>query len=203
MRCNPIRPLLVAAALLALPSASMAGPPLLCHPFQTEGGGLLPWGDGPGWNTPDPSYDVKRLPADLQRLLGPDVPVLTRMENMRRAVIYVLEDAAVADEILQAFLRRAEQVSGSGPAAAAALFDAGYLVETYEQAVHRHRRSGPDADGYALVQRALALSGGSPEMEFAASLMTTGARADAHRRKAREGASALLSRNLTAGGVEP
>ena len=191
---TPARGLLFAALLLVVPSIAEAGPPLLCHPYQTTGGELLQWGGGPGWNTPDPGYDVKQLTADLSRLLTADAPLLTRMENMRRAVIYATRDAEVADELLQAVLGRA--TSAAGTPAAAALFDAGFLVETYRQAAHLHRRAAPDVDGYALVQRALAMSGGSPEMEFAASLMTTGAQSSAHLRRARAGASPLLARNI-------
>lgn len=190
----PARALLLAAVLVAVPSLGEAGPPLLCHPFQTSGGELLPWGSGSQWHSPDPEYNVRHLTADLLRLLTAETPLLTRMENMRRAVIYATEDARVADELLGAFLARAR--SASGESAAAALFDAGYLIETYKQASHRHRRAGPDVDGYALVRRALAMSGGSPDMEFAASLMTTGAQADAHLRRARDGASALLAQNI-------
>lgn len=197
-----VRSLLIAGALLALPSAALAGPPLICHPFQTDGGELLPWGSGPGWNTPDPGYDVKRLPADLKRLLAPDVPVLTRMENMRRAIVYTLHNEAVADEILRTFIARAEQVSGNGPDAVAALFDAGYLIETVKQGSTfkpgslRALRTAWDKDGYAMVQRALALSGGSAEMEFAASLMSRGQQSEAHMERARAKASPVLARNL-------
>lgn len=192
---NTVRQLLLGAALVAVPSLTEAGPPLLCHPFQTSGGELLPWGGGPQWHSPDPKYNVEQLTSDLLRLLTPETPPLTRMENMRRAVIYAAQDPDEADELLRTFLERATSASGE-PAEAAALFDAGYLIETYKQASHRHRRAGPDVDGYALVQRALALSARSPEMEFAASLMTTGAQADAHLRRARAGMSPLLARNI-------
>jgi hypothetical protein len=59
-------------------------------------------------------------------------------------------------------------------------------------------RSEPGVDGYALVRKALKVSGGNAEMEFAASLMKDGAASAAHRRRAEAGASSgsLLARNL-------
>ena len=183
-----------AAALIALPSAALAGPPLICHPFQTAGSELLPWAAGSGWNNPDPRYNLQRLQGDLLKLLGPDAPVLSRMENMRRAAIYAARDRQVAEQLLQTLLARA----AAPGAPAAALFDAGYLIESYKQAAHLYRWAAPTTDGYSMVVRAIAASGGSAEMEFAASLMTQGAQADAHLRRARAaaGAQPLLAQNI-------
>ena len=187
--------LLAAALLIALPAISEAGPPLLCHPFQTSGGELLPWGPGTDWNTPSRSYDVRRLTTDLVRLLSPDAPVLTRMENMRRAVIYAWDDPQLADQLLEAVLART--TSSAGKENALALFDAGYILETYKQGAHRHNRKDL-RDGYDLVVRAIALSPGTAEMEFAASLMTQGAQAQSHLRRARAAASMAspLAKNI-------
>src|SRR5262245_13678539 len=141
---------LAIALLLALPAASEAGPPLICHPFQTGSTALLPWGDGTGWNNPSRRYDVQRLTADTLRLLSEDAPVLTRMENLRRATIYAAQDAKVADQLLAAVIARTETATPS----AQALFDAGYLVESFKQAIHMLRAPAtPKADGYALVTR--------------------------------------------------
>ncbi len=186
--------LVAAAILLALPALAEAGPPLICHPFQTAGAELLPWGDGPGWNTPDRGYDVQRLTQDTLRLLSTDAPVLARMEVMRRAVIYAAKDARVADHLLTAVLARA---TGAGETNALAQFDAGYLIESYKQASHLHGRSVTTADGYARVRRALQMSGGPAEMEFAAALMTTGAVSTAHLQRARASGQSLLARNIT------
>ncbi len=43
----------IAAAVVVFTFAApaLAGPPLICHPFTTDGGGLIAWGTGPGWNT--------------------------------------------------------------------------------------------------------------------------------------------------------
>ncbi len=197
--------------LVVVPRVSEAGPPLICHPFETGGAAVLPWGTGPGWNTPDARYDIQRLTGDTLRLLA-DAPVLARMENLRRATIYAAQDGRVANELLAAVLARALATTVSGPPDANALFDAGYLIESYKQAVvlHRHSmlsaadrskwsfRNDPGSDGYALVARALRLAGTNPDMEFAASLMKDGPVAAEHRRRARAAATAgsLLARNL-------
>jgi len=186
---------LAVVSLLALPSLSEAGPPLICRPFQTGNTDLLPWGDGPGWNTPSDRYDIRALTRDTIRLLTSNTSVLARMEILRRATIYAAQDPRVADELLAAVIARA---NGSATPDARTLFDAGYLIESYRQAAHMHRRAGPTLDGYALVKRALVLSGSNAEMEFAASLMTEGAPSAAHRRRAQAGAptGSLLARNL-------
>lgn len=184
--------------MLTVPSVSEAGPPLICHPFQTDGAEVLPWGDGSHWNTPDRRYDVQQLTRDTLRLLSSNAPLLARMENLRRATIYSAEDARIADELLAALIARA---NASPQPDVQALFDAGYLIESYKQAAHLHRRAVPAMDGYAMVKQAITLSGSNPEMEFAASLMTSGATAEAHRRRAEVGAAtgSLLARNLQNG----
>lgn len=179
---------------LAFASPALAGPPLICHPFDTSDGPLLAWGAGPGWNTPDRSYHVKTLSSDVTRLLAGDVPVLTRMENLRRATIYAMTDPAAAHQLLKTVMDRALSPRPD----AQAWFDAGYLIESYRQAVHlreRDRSAGRAAwaatdetlkvDGYGFVKKAMAMTHGpSAEMEFAASLMTQGAVASAHRARA-------------------
>jgi hypothetical protein len=186
--------LLVAALLVALPAISEAGPPLICHPFQTAGSELLAWGSGPEWNNPARDNDVQRLTVDTLRLLTPETPVLARMENMRRAAIYATQNQRAADSLLQALIQRA----GAPNASTAALFDAGYLIESYKQSAHMYRWAPPSQDGYGMVLRAIAKSNGAPAMEFAASLMARGDQAQAHLRRARAGASGqpLLAQNI-------
>jgi hypothetical protein len=205
--------LFLAASVLALPRTSEAGPPLICHPFATASEAVLPWGSGPGWNTPDQRYDVQRLTGDVLRLLTPRAPILARMENIRRATIYAGQDPRVANELLAAVLARAVAASAGSAPDPLALFDAGYLLESYKQAAHLHRynmlapaaadrwtlRSEPAGDGYAMVVRAIGLTHGNPDMEFAASLMKEGTASTEHRRRAEASAKAgsLLARNLS------
>ena len=196
---------------LTIAAAAEAGPPLICHPFDTGSASVLPWGTGPGWNTPDPAYDVRRLTADTLRLLDTKTPILARMENLRRATIYASRDRRVAAELLSAVLARALSAAAQGSGDPLAWFDAGHLVESYRQASHIYKwdmlsgRDGvalarrPEAiDGYRYVQKALELIGPSAEMEYAASLMTEGAVSAAHRLRAEAGApsGSLLARNL-------
>ena len=186
---------LVAAAAFAVVSAAMpafAGPPLICHPFETRGGALLPWGASgasTSWNAPLASYDTTHLAGDVIKLLDSDAPVLTRMENLRRATIYAQKDAVVARQLLDVVLDRATRTGGPQ-----AKFDAGYLIESYKQAAAIRLRQGQSwaavdetikIDGYGFVKKALAMTGTpNPEMEFAASLMTQGSVSTEHRARA-------------------
>ena len=187
--------LFTAALLVALPTLAEAGPPLVCQPFQTAGGALLPWGSGPGWNTPDSRYDLQRLTRDTLALLTTDAPVLSRMENMRRAVIYASSDARVAHQLLSAVLARAS-APGAGRLAT---FDAGYLIETFKQASHMFGRQVTSQDGYAMVVRAIAMGSPLAEMEFAAALMTQGTESTAHLHRARRAAEdgSPLAKNIS------
>jgi hypothetical protein len=202
------RSILVAAAVLFFASPALAGPPLICFPFQTEGGTLIAWGKGSGWNTPDRNYDIKRLVADTNAVLTADAPILTRMENMRRATIYAMRDPQIAQELLKSVMDRALATSKDSRA----WFDAGYLIESYKQAVEIREKRQPElrawaavdetirVDGYNWVKKAMAMTAANAEMEFAASLMTQGSTASAHRAKAASLTSkgSLVARNIAA-----
>jgi hypothetical protein len=191
-------------ALLVTAAPALAGPPLICHPFVTEGGKLIAWGHGPGWNSPDHSYDIKRLVADTTDALTQDAPVLTRMENLRRATIYAMRDPVIAEQLLRALMSRALSTTNDG----GAWFDAGYLIEAYKQGTHlRGDRQASAAwaavdatirvDGYGFVKKAIAMRGPNAEMELAASLMARGDLAEAHRaRAAKAGPGSLVVKNL-------
>lgn len=188
-------------ASLLLRGSAAAGPLLLCHPFPTDTAESLPWGSGASWNSPDATYAVHRLTGDVLRLLDAAPSVLARMETLRRATIYAARDARVAAMLLDALQARADRRHASD-AGALALFDAGYLIETYRQASQVYHwnmltrtareawtiRDEPSADGYALIRLALTRVPHA-EMELAASLMAPGAAAEAHRRRAAEGAA--------------
>jgi len=199
--------LLLAALAFTIVSAAtpvFAGPPLICHPFETRGGTLLPWdttSSATQWKAPLGSYNVATLTTDVIKLLGADAPVITRMENMRRATIYASKDPATARQLLDAVIGRAKSARAGD---AQAVFDAGYLIESYRQAEPIREHRGPEwaavdamlkDGGYGLVQKAIA-SAPNPEMEFAASLMTQGATASEHR--ARAAAAAVSGSALAA-----
>ncbi|HUQ87357.1 MAG TPA: hypothetical protein VM096_07345 [Vicinamibacterales bacterium] len=201
-----IRSFVAIAAVVYFATPALAGPPLICHPFEIEGGKLIAWGTGPGWNTPDRSYDIKTLVADTNAVLTPDSPILTRMENMRRATIYAMRDPVIAQQLLKAVMARALATTTDSRA----WFDAGYLIESYKQAGHLREDRKPELrawaavdetiriDGYNWVKKAMSMTAPNAEMEFAASLMTQGSTATAHRSKAlaAAGKGSVLARNL-------
>jgi hypothetical protein len=125
------RSLAALAVVIFFPTPALAGPPLICHPFETAGGKLISWGTGSGWNTPDRSYDIKKLVADTNAVLTADSLILTRMENMRRATIYAMRDPVIANELLKAVTARALATTTDSRA----WFDAGYLIESYRKVV--------------------------------------------------------------------
>ena len=202
------RSLAALAVVLTFAAPALAGPPLICFPFQTEGGKLIVWGTGSGWNTPDRAYDVKKLVADTNAVLTPDAPILTRMENLRRATIYAQRDPQVADALLKSVMNRALGTTTD----ARAWFDAGYLIESFKQAsaIREMRNADSHAwaavdetikvDGYNWVKKAMAMTAPSAEMEFAASLMTQGALAREHRARAVAAApkNSLVAKNIAA-----
>jgi hypothetical protein len=194
------------AAVVVFATPAVAGPPLICVPFVVDGGKLIAWGTGPGWNTPDRSYDIKTLVADATAVLTADAPILTRMENMRRATIYAMRDPVIAHDLLKGVMARALATTNNSRA----WFDAGYLIESYKQAVHLRDGRKPElrawaavdetirVDGYNWVKKAMAMTAPSAEYEFAASLMTQGSIASSHRARAIAAApkGSLLAKNL-------
>ena len=204
---------LLAAALLFSPAA-FAGPPLLCHPFDTGGAASLPWGKG--WNVPDRRYDTARLSADTASLLGAKVPVIARMETLRRAAIYASADGTRLRG-LAATLDARVTAAKTQQTKALALFDAGYFAETLQDIARLQGYDMPgigkvdvDAlrgvlakgDGSLRIAEALKLRGDDASMRFATALVSAAdERKDdynTHARIARAGASAdaMLARNI-------
>ena len=194
----------VVVALLVLATPVFAGPPLLCFPFETGGAKSLPMGNA-NWQDIDRNYDTSRLVDDTVALLTPATPVVARMETIRRATIYAAKHPQTASELLATLQARA---AISNSAAASAVFDFGYLVETYKQATFMF--SAPvkglnGINGYQLVLKASALQN-DPAMEFGAAVIAQGS-ADAalrseyrdHLQRAIAGAKkdALLNASVT------
>jgi hypothetical protein len=218
--------LLGGLAALLLAGTAVAGPPLICHPFVTaEGAQLLPWVPSRNWYSPDRHYRVENLTADTLRLLTPEAPLLSRMENLRRATLYASADSQVGTELLLALLARAETPATDARAAALAQFDVGYLVETYrqlDQAVRYGMLDGKgrddllavfaasataadvakvvDLDGRTLVRRVQEqVPALAAELELAAALMSPdNATAAVHRARAAAAAPAAsaIAQNL-------
>jgi hypothetical protein len=207
------------AALLCFASLAQAGPPLICHTIEIGQAKSLPW-ISHSWNlSGGESYDTKNLVRDTLEILGPNTPVLVRMETLRRATLYARKDPVAAKELLARLHARATSAESSGHPDALAWFDAGYLAETYKQWIGQnmpHMTDGMRIDanpaagvnGYALVKKALALRGPDPQMEFAAALITLSGPQDEHRQhtqKAIAGAKGdpLLAQNLATHFIGP
>ena len=211
--CSVLRSLLLAAVLL-VPATSIAGPPLLCHPFDTGGAASLPWGDG--WNRIDRGYDTTRLGADTQRLLAIDTPVIARMETLRRAAIYASASGTALRD-LEGWLQARVASAKTPRDRAMALFDAGYFAETLQDIARLQRYDMPGigkvdmaairailakGDGSVRIAQALRLRGDDAAMRFGAALVSAADQRkgdyDLHARLARAGAGTdrLLARNL-------
>ena len=209
---SPRFAIVLVAAVLCFANVAQAGPPLICHTIEIGQAKSLPW-ISHNWNlSGGENYDTKNLVRDTLEILGPDAPVLVRMETLRRATLYARKDPSAAKELLARLHARATSAESSGHADALAWFDVGYLTETYKQWIGRNlphmtdgmrMDSNPAAgvDGYALVKKAIALRGSDPQMEFAAAMITLSGPQDEHRQhalKAISGAKtdSLLAQNL-------
>ena len=209
--------------LLVVQQAALAGPPLLCHPFQIGNARSLPW-SGSEWRGVDKSYAINRLVGDTVALLTPETPVMVRMETLRRATVYAVwsmndhkvgyevKDDKVAAELLARLKARITEADAKSDkrAAALAMFDYGYLVESYKQAIwDPHASPGAklasSIDGYGFIVKSISMRGSDPEMEYAAALSCMGRKREAgqdayvaHAQKELAGAQegSLLARNM-------
>lgn len=164
---------------LLIPLVASAGTPLICHPYAIGSAKTLPGSDG-DWKGVNPSYDRKNLVRDTLALLTPEMPVIVRMETMRRAVIYATagmrgwstqsgftdEDRANTVAILEQLQARTQ--TATGPALALATFDVGFFIETL-----RHTGVDRSLNGYDMLVKARELRGPDPEMEFALALASS------------------------------
>ena len=207
------RAALAAVAALGLAAPALAGPPLLCHPYQIGHAKSLPWVGENSWFEGRPDYRVENLVADTEALLTPATPVIVRMETLRRAAIYASTDPVVANKLLKRFISRAEGSEEAGHPDALAYLDAAYLAGAFNEltmlarekqwearaAVARQAKGALDA--YELISKSVAARPDDPAIQFAAALISSdGHRGEypGHAAKARAGAAAdmLLARNL-------
>lgn len=214
MNIHPLRAL--ALLVLSLCSfAAIAGPPLLCRPFDTAGAPSLAWG-GPRWNQSRADYDLRTLSNNTEALLKADTPVIARMETLRRAAIYASRDSAVARQLLSRLDARITRAA-TPSTQSLARFDSGYLIETLQEVVRLQGYDMPgigkadtdglrallaQRDGDAQVDAAIKLRPNDPAMRFAAALIASADQRKTayatHARLARAGAASdrLLARNL-------
>jgi hypothetical protein len=209
-------PAMLLAAMLCFASIAQAGPPLICHPIEIGQAKSLPW-ISHNWNlSGGENYDSKDLVRDTLEILGPNTPVLVRMETIRRATLYARTDPIAARELLARLYARATAAESSGHLDALAWFDVGYLAETYKQWIGQNwmrvskdeQNPAAGVDGYAFVKKAIGLRGSDPQMDFAAALITLAGPQNEHRQytqKAIAGAKSdsLLAQNLASHFIGP
>jgi hypothetical protein len=199
---SPRFALAVLVASLGIATIAQAGPPLICHTIEIGQAKSLPW-ISQSWNlSGNETYDLKNLVRETLDILGPDTPVLVRMETLRRATLYARKDPLTAKELLARLHARATSAESAGHPDALAWFDVGYLAETYKQWVSKDEHNPAiGLDGYTLVKKAIGLRGQDPQMEFAAALITLSGPPEEHRQhalRAMAGAKSdpLLAQNL-------
>jgi hypothetical protein len=189
------------ATLILAAGTAFAGPPMICHSYVTGDEPSLPWGaDKNSWNNPDPKYETARLAGDTLRLLDADMPLLTRMETLRRATVYASKNAAAGLELASRLMARALASEVKGQSNGLALFDAGYFIESMKQMSHISKSNAlADIDGYDLARRSLPVLQDKPVAEYALGLMRSSSTwPNEHIRRAVAGApeGSLLARNL-------
>ena len=207
-------PILLIATVIGSAVIALAGTPLICQAIAIGDAKSLPWTSNTAFLNGKEGYDIAHLADDTLALLAPTMPVIVRMETLRRATVYAQGNSAVGMELFLKLRGRALGTGGQGKPDALALFDLGYFVECAKQANMTFRRNssggydrvdqpsvGSGMNGLAWVEKAMELRGDDPEMEFAAALITVWPRQkafDAHLRRAAAGAreGTLLAQNL-------
>lgn len=183
---HALRNVLTVVATALLTAQSLAGPPLLCHSIKVDEKQSLPWGEDAFAESK--SYDRSKVVGDTLELLRQDTPVLTRMETLRRAALYVDHNQARADALLGKLMARALDSESAKSPDAMAWFDAGYFAQCLHQSSTPHS-FGPSVtkgvgasaiEGYSWVSKALSIAGSNADMEMAAALMTADHRIPEH-----------------------
>jgi hypothetical protein len=211
MKSRTILSVVIGSLAIAVPA--LAGPPLLCHPFEIGNAKSLPWVGQKSWDEGQPGYKLDRLVADTEALLTPSTPVIVRMETLRRAALYASTDARVASDLIKRFITRAEASEIAGKPDALAYLDAAYLAgafneitmmgraKEWEQRSANAREVKGRLDAYALITKSVALRPSDPAIQFAAALISADEHRGeypAHAAKARAGMGSdpLLARNI-------
>ncbi len=185
---NVLMFLIAVVGFFMLGPGSKAGPPLICHEIEVSEGQSLPWGKDTF--TRSSAYNASNVVRDALDLLRPQTAVLTRMETLRRATLYIDRNKAQADELLGHLMARALDAEAAGKPDSLAWFDAGYAVACYRQ-TGTPRTFGPAVtkgegasaiEGYSWIARAIALQGSKadPALNVAAALVTADSRAPEH-----------------------
>ena len=208
---RPDRLMTALVLTLAAASPAVAGPPLLCHPYDIGSAKSLPWDGMTGWYQERSDYPLKQLVTDTEAILQPATPVVVRMETLRRAAIYASRDGAIATSLLDRLVAKARSDAKLGNGLAS--LDAAYAIEAMREltllgqsAQFRDRIGGVNKaltgrDAAPLLQKAVDARPDDPSVAFAAALIavsTDKAAASKYAARARAGASQdpLVAKNL-------
>lgn len=158
--------------MAAAGGAAMAGPPLLCFPYEIGKSQSLPWGKAAF--DQQKGYDTKKVVEDTLALLKTEKSTLVRMETLRRAAVYIGKDADLGTALLARLSWIAMDAEAAGKPSAQSWFDAGMLAATFVQSgcdIKWHAGTANGADGYAYLKKALELSPQDGAMQFGAALV--------------------------------
>jgi len=200
---------MLAALAVALPA--LAGPPLVCHPFEIGSAQSLLWGRSDNFMGMRDDYDFRHVVADTGKLLTLAMPTLVRMETLRRASIYASRDRAIAEQLLVLLMGRVQAADQAGHYDALALFDGGYVVEALRElelfGPHMKTFAGLDRvlagvtqpyDGLSMLRRSADLRPGDASIQFALALLSPSRESSSYLTQAQSGAKQdeLLASNL-------
>ncbi len=119
------------AALMLVSSSAVAGPPCVCWPVEV--------GDAPTLETENRT--PTQIADDTLRLLKPSLPVLARMEVLRRSAAALQGEPVLVDRVFGRLCARVLDVeTGKAEHPGRAWFDAGYAAQAFQQAgmLNRH-----------------------------------------------------------------
>lgn len=205
------RTLTAILAVLAMQVSALAGAPFIFQPFDIGSAKSLPWGAPNNFLGIRDEYDVHRVVADTAALLTPAMPTLVRMETLRRAAVYASRDRKVAEELVDFVIGRITRLEVPGPPEPTALFDAGFVVEAFNELQQYSAGSkvfwGMDRaivgitrpfNGRALLEQSAALRPNDASIQFALALVVPPEESEPYLLRARAGAreDALLANNL-------
>ncbi|MFN0131644.1 MAG: hypothetical protein ACKVW3_03790 [Phycisphaerales bacterium] len=163
---NRVQRLVVAAAVGMMAASAVAGPPLLCFPYQCD--------ETVSLAETKRGKDHDGLVERTIKSLDEAKTTLGKMETIRRAVTAVGDNAALAHRLHERLLARALDASAEQKDAAGALFVAGMWVATITQA--GAKLDGEPGERYnmagmAWVERAIEMDPGDAAKSFGAAVI--------------------------------
>src|SRR5436190_297013 len=84
------------AFALAAATPALAGPPLLCHPYEIGSARSLPWDGKAGWSPGRTDYPLQQRAAAAEASLQPGTPVIAPQDTPPPAATHPRPHAAVA-----------------------------------------------------------------------------------------------------------